>query len=417
MANDLAQPTDPRQRLALLDALRGFALAGVLLANLVAFSLYAFLPGEQMAALPTAGWDRWLEPALSTLVSGKFFTLFSLMFGVGFALQMQRTSADAARRRRYLRRLAVLFAIGLLHAYWLWWGDVLRYYAVLGLLLLPLYRWPARRLVTVGAILILAQPLLAQWFPAAALPLATQERAHAAALSAFATSDWSTLLRGNRVFADWWLPAHWGTVMSIAGCMLMGAALGRSGVLNEPDAHGLFWRRLLLALPAGLALALMLMLVDYGRIPWPEGWQQTDGARVLLRMLNRAAGLILGMGYMAAFVVLFGRRGGRRWLQPLAPLGRMALSNYLAHSVIGIGLFYGVGLGLGSRYGLPGVAAAWVAVLGAQILSSHWWLARFRFGPVEWLWRSATYGRLQPMRLNPRFATPAEAIARGEAPD
>lgn len=401
----------------LLDALRGFALAGVLLANLVAFSLYAFLPSDLMAVLPTARWDRLLDPALGTLVSGKFFTLFSLMFGVGFAMQMQRTNADIAARSRYLRRLGALFAIGLGHAYLLWWGDVLRYYAVLGLLLLPLYRWSARSLVIVGAVLIVVQPLLAQGFPAAALPLATQAQANAAALAAFGDGDWSTMLHGNREFADWWLPAHWGTVMSIAGCMLIGAALGRSRMLVDPDAHALSWRRLLLALPGGLALALMLTLSDYGRVPWPDGWRDSDGAQLLSRTLNRAAGLVLGVGYMAAFVLSFRGRIGRRLLLPLAPLGRMALSNYLAHSVIGIGLFYGVGLDLGPRYGLPGVVAVWAAIFVGQILASRWWLGRFRFGPVEWLWRSATYGRLQPMRRVARFDLSATMARGGRAPD
>lgn len=396
MAMDRLQPTDPSQRLALLDALRGFALAGVLLANLVAFSLYAFLPVPSMAALPTADLDRLLDPAMGALVRIKFMTLFSLLFGVGFALQIQRAGSDPAATRRYLRRLGALFVIGLLHAYVFWWGDILRYYAVLGLALLPLYSLRTSRLVALGTALIVAEPLLAYALPDAGLRLATPEQAYAAALAAFGSNDWSTLLRGNSLFAQWWLPARWGTALSVAGCMLIGAALGRSGVLRDPAAHARFWRRLLLALPVGLALSLALMLASYGRLPWAEG--DGDGMRALLRTLNRVAALVLGLGYMAAFVLLFGRRRWRRGLQPLVPVGRMALSNYLAQTVVGVGLFYGVGLGLGPRYGLVGVGVVWVLVFAAQIALSQWWLARYRFGPVEWAWRSATYGRWQPMR-------------------
>ncbi|MHB8912649.1 MAG: DUF418 domain-containing protein [Lysobacter sp.] len=399
MATVRGQPTDAAQRLALLDALRGFALAGVLLANLVALSLYAFLPGERMAALATAGIDRLLDPALGVLVSGKFIALFSLLFGVGFAIQMQRAAGDPAARRRYLRRLGALLAIGLLHGSLLWWGDVLRYYAVLGLVLLPLYRWPTRWLVIIGAVLIVVpQPLLAQLFAEAAPRLATQEQAYAAALAAFTSPDGSTMLHGNRAFFDWWLPMRWGIPLAVAGCMLIGVALGRSRVLHDPAMHAPFWRRLLIALPVGLALALGLMLAEYGRLPGPEGWPAGDGARAWLRMLNRTAALLLGLGYMAGFVWLFGQRHGRRALLPLAPVGRMALSNYLAQTVVGVGVFYGVGLGLGPRYGLVGVGVAWVLVFAVQIAVSHWWLARFRFGPAEWLWRSATYARWQPMR-------------------
>ena len=398
MTTGRGQPTDAAQRLGLLDALRGFALAGVLLANLVALSLYAYLPGEQMTALATDRIDRLLNPAIGALVSGKFITLFSLLFGVGFAMQMQRASGDPVARRRYLRRLGVLFAIGMVHAV-LWWGDVLRYYAVLGLLLLPMYRLPQRWLVAIGAVLVVVpHPLLAHLFADAGPRLAPQEQAHAAALAAFSSPDWATMLRGNRAFFEWWLPMRWSIPLAVTGCLLIGAALGRSGVLSDPAAHARFWARLLVALPVGLALALGLMLADYGRLPWLDGWPESGGMRMLRRMLDHAAALVLGLGYMAGFVWLFGNSRWQRLLRSLAPVGRMALSNYLAQTVIGIGVFYGVGLGLGSRYGLVGVGITWLLVFAAQMAASRWWLARFRFGPAEWLWRSATYARWQTLR-------------------
>src|SRR3546814_10627848 len=138
-------PTGPvpgSQRLELLDALRGFALAGVLVANLEAFSLYYFLSPAGAAAPPTFAADRWLAPAIDLLVSAKFIPLFSIMFGIGFALLMQRLGQSGGRRW-YLRRLADLFLLGLLHSAF-WWGAILRSYAAAGLLLLPLaLRWPA----------------------------------------------------------------------------------------------------------------------------------------------------------------------------------------------------------------------------------------------------------------------------------
>ncbi len=395
---DCGAPTSASQRVALIDALRGFALGGVLLANLVALSLYAFLPGDRVAALATAGIDRLLDPALGALVSGKFIALFSLLFGVGFAMQMQRARRDPGARHRYLRRLAMLLVIGLLHAAF-WWGDVLRYYAVVGLVLLPLYRLPERWLVAAGAVLIVVpQPLLAYLLAGIGPPLATQAHANAAALAAFTDEHWATMLRGNRAFVAWWLPMRWGIPLAVAGYMLIGTALGRRGVLLDPAASARFWTRLRWALPAGLVLAFGVVLADYGRLPGPDGWQAGDGARVVIRMINRAAGLVLGLGYMAGFVWLFGRRRGGRALQPLAAVGRMALSNYLAQTAAGVALFYGVGLGLGPRYGLVGVGIAWALVFATQIAASHWWLGRFRFGPAEWLWRSAAYARWQPLR-------------------
>ncbi|MFD0738881.1 DUF418 domain-containing protein [Lysobacter koreensis] len=396
------QPTDPAQRLELLDALRGFALAGVLLSNLLVFTQFAYLDDAGRAALPSAGLDRVLEPALNLLVTGKFLTLFSLLFGVGFALQMQRADDDAdptsRRRRRYLRRLAVLLVIGLAHA-WLWWGDILRYYALLGLLLLPLQRLSTRALAVLGAVLaVVPHPLFAQLFAAAGPALASQEQAHAAALAAFGDTRWPPMLHGNRVFGQWWMAKHWGLACTVAGCLLVGAALGRSGVLRDPAAHPRFWRRLRLALPLGLLLAVGLTLSAYGRLPSPAAGADGGIARMGLRMLHDAATMLLGLGYLAGFAWLFGRARWRRGLQWLAPVGRMALSNYLLQTLAGIALFYGVGLGWGPRWGLPGLLAAWAAVFAAQVALSHAWLARFRFGPAEWAWRSVTYGRRQPLR-------------------
>src|SRR3546814_7971695 len=152
MALSPTGPVPGSQRLELLDALRGFALAGVLVANHEAFSLYYFLSPAGAVAPPTLASDRWLAPAIELLVSAKFITLFSIMFGIGFALLMQRIGQSGGRRW-YLRRLAVLFLIGLLHSAF-WWGDILRSYAVAGLLLLPLARMRPRNLAILGVALM-----------------------------------------------------------------------------------------------------------------------------------------------------------------------------------------------------------------------------------------------------------------------
>src|SRR5690606_36580248 len=119
---------------------------------------------------------------------------------------------------------------------------------------------------------------------------------------------------------------------------------------------------------------------------------------MLLRALSEDAALLLGLGYAALFVHLYCHPAWHRWLRPLAPVGRMALSNYLTHSVVGVALFYGGALCIGRRGGTVAIWLAWLALFGAQIAISRWWLARCRFGPMEWLWRSLTYGRRQPMR-------------------
>lgn len=388
-------PVPPPQRLVLLDALRGFALAGILMANLYAFSLYTFLPRAVTPALPTAALDRLLMPLQDALVNGKFIGLFSLMFGIGLVLQARRAGGEPGHAARQLRRLAVLGLLGLVHAL-VWWGDVLRWYAVIGLLLLllPLLRLRPRTLACLGVALASLPHLLpAAWWPWP--PGITLAQAHAAALVDFSRPGVPALLHANAAFSAWWLPAHWDMALSVAGRMLVGAAIARSGLLHDPAAHARAWRRLLWLLPAGLAIMALLAALDYGRLALPAGWHPAGAVR---RTLEEHAALMLTLGYAALFVRLFAAPRARRVLASLAPAGRMALSNYLAQTVACVTLFYGVGLGIGPRYGSAGILLAWATVFAAQLALSHWWLARWRFGPAEWAWRSLTYGRLQPMR-------------------
>ena len=380
-------PVPGSQRLELLDALRGFALAGVLLANLETFTLYFFLSPDAAAALPTLAADRWLAAASGLLVSAKFITLFSIMFGIGFALLMQRIG-QAGGRRWYLRRLAVLFLIGLLHSM-VWWGDILRFYAVAGLLLLPLARVRPRNLAILGVALAYL-PYLPLWQGDWLTVPRTQ--AYADALRAFTSEHANAMLRGNQVFNLWWWQSHWRVPASLPGLMLIGLALGNSHALRDPGLHARLWKWLLPGLPLGLTLGLVVTLADYGRL---------GGYGIALawrHALDTGIVLMVALGYAALFTSLFARPGWHRWLRHLAPAGRMALSNYLGHTVVGIPVFYGVGLGLGPRHGMVAVVCMFVVLFVAQIAFSRWWLDRFRFGPAEWAWRSLTYGQRQPMR-------------------
>lgn len=398
MAHDVIGPT--RERIELLDSLRGFALAGVLFANLTAFSLYFFLPESATTALASAPLDRWLQPFDHVFVTSRFITLFSLLFGIGFALQMQRAADSRDGLARYLRRLAILLLIGLLHADLLWWGDILRYYALIGLILVPARRLGTCTMAVLGTLLaIVPYQLVSAFWQAAGTVVATREQAYAAALAAFSSHDWGTMLRGNLAFGHWWLGAHWGQACWVAGCFLIGTALGRQGVLREPERHRRFWRWMLRGAVAGLLVSLAIELLDYGYLPFTAGWRDASMAVFAMKLSRDAAILAMAMGYMAIMVALFARPAARRWLRHLAPVGRMALSNYLAHSLLGIALFYGVGLAIGPRHGLVGVSIAFLAIFAAQIAFSRWWLGRYRFGPAEWAWRSLTYRRRQPMRM------------------
>lgn len=394
-------PVGARERLTLLDALRGFALAGVLLANLRDFSLYGLLDEAARAALPSAGFDFWADAAMDVFVAGKAMTLFALLFGVGFALQLQRAGDDARARARFARRMLLLLGFGVLHAWLLWWGDILRYYALLGLLLIPCSRWPARRLVLAGlfvALLLtsLLQPLMSGWLAR----FGDGDAIRAATLVAFRDGGWDKMLRANFAYDVYLHLAAWSLVFFTLGRLLLGAGFGRSRWLLEPALHRTQWVRLLWAcLPAGLLLTVYFALQDRDLVArWNYGLQPMP-ARMLSRLLRNAAYLLTALGYLAAFVLAWLSPRGQRALARFAPIGRMALTHYIVQSVAGVALFYGVGLGIGPRYGMAAVLVAFVAIFAAQAWLGRWWLARYRFGPLEWLWRSLTYGRRQPLQL------------------
>ncbi|CAB3849275.1 DUF418 domain-containing protein [Achromobacter insuavis] len=408
MASSAATP--PRAgapaRLEVLDALRGAALLGVLLANLRAFSLHDFLPAAAGAG-PADIAAQWL---MAALVDAKAATLFALLFGVGFALQLGPAPLAPGRRRRHALRLLALLAIGLLHAWLLWWGDILRYYALLGLLMLPLAGWSARRLAIVGAALALfAWPLLLPWARLALPPQVPSAQATAAALSAFSAPD---LMRAWAANLDYDLRmriANWSLLIFVLGRLMIGAALGRAGLFLDPAAHLAAWRRLAgAALLVGVPASAFVLLRD-GAILFADGWWSGGPGRDLARIVRSAASLALGLGYMAGFVLLFQWPRARRLLAGFAPVGRMALTNYLGQSLLAISLFYGVGLGLGPVASLPRILALGVLLFIVQALASAWWLRRYALGPCEWLWRSAAAGRWQAMRLPASQPRPAQA--------
>jgi uncharacterized protein len=389
-------PAEPAERIDVVDALRGAALAGVLLANLGPLSLYELLTDEQKRALPTAAFDRVATAILHLFVDGKAITVFSLLFGVGFALQLERGVEDSARERLFLRRIAILLAIGLVHAYFVWWGDILVWYAVVGALLVLVRRAPDRVLLAGAVALALVIPPLVFPHVRAFLAPPRQADVYAAAMVAFRDGGFAEVVRQNAALVDWSRRSNWALVGFVGGRFLLGYWAGRRGLLQDPPQHRVLLTRILCV---SLALGIALSLLEAARemVTAAVPFLAAGPGNLLLRMALRATTLTLGIAYAAGFVLIYQR--ARAVLGFLAPFGRMALTNYLVQSVLGIALFYGLGLGIGPRFGVVGWLVAWLLILVAQIRASHVWLARYRYGPMEWLWRSLTHGSIQPMRL------------------
>lgn len=395
-----ADAAPARERHDLIDALRGFALGGVLMVNLASFTLYEFMPDPARAGLPTARFDAIALEAIELLVNVKFITLFSLLFGLGFSLQMERAQASGGLPR-FIRRLLVLLLIGLAHSFFVWWGDILLTYAVVGLLLVGFRHASDRTLLAAGlALALLVPPIVSPWMRGWLAAWPTQADAYAGAWQAFASPALATALRGNIDMAAWARVSNWALLCFVLGRFLLGYWAGRRGLFQHPAQHRRFLARLFWG---GLLVGVAMTALQFTQAGLRDQYPLLDSeaGKFTIRVLLRAGPLALGIAYACGFALLFLHPRWRPRLQWLAPMGRMALTHYLAQSVLGIALFYGIGLGIGPRWGVAGWLAAWLLIYCSQAALSHWWLARFRFGPMEWLWRSLTYGRRQPMRRLP----------------
>lgn len=409
-------PVGDSERIELLDILRGFAVFGILLVNIGSYA-HPFAirfpepaPGDAGSAVAL-----WLTRAFA---EGKFYPLFSMLFGLGLALQMDR-AARAGREgfpRLYARRLFVLAGIGLFHGLFIWAGDILFTYALLGFVLLAVRNVKPRNLLITASALLLA-PFVLCGAGAGVLGIALSAMKDRTAFDKFAarmiqdTDAAYAAYSGSfgeialRRLSDWFSlqTEAAGAMTGIFAMFVVGLWAGRRGLASASEEHVGFLRKTAwIALPAGFAGAVFYASVATGAreilsSPWP----------LLGLAVNFPLGAALAVGYAALMALLLRRDGARRLLRVLAPAGRMALTNYLLQSVICTFLFYGYGLGLfGTTTALTGALTA-LAVFGFQLVLSHAWLRRFRYGPVEWLWRSLTYGARQPMRREPLQLAPA----------
>ena len=410
----LLTPVAGTDRIQALDALRGFALLGILLMNIE--GMVGPLMGAMTGVDPALqGADRWMDAAIYLGVQGKFFPLFSMLFGMGFAVMLRR--AETAGRPflgLYLRRVGVLLAFGLAHALLVWPGDILVAYSLMGLLLGLFFRGtPQSRLPKWGIGLMLlpvaftlalgllgsamqAMPdearagfdeAMARQAEQTAAVLEAQRQAYGSGDFAAATAQRFADFKGMLGFTLVYGPF-------LLGLFLVGAWFTRSEAITRPGGYlRLFARLRWFALAVGLAMVLgsfaLVPSMDFARLDL-----RASSAQVLQMM----GGTLMALAYLAWFVRGLQSPALGPWLGRLAPAGRMALTNYLMQSLVCTGIFYGYGLGYFEQ--LP---RAWqplfvLALFGLQVALSHWWLARFRFGPMEWLWRALTYLQLPPMR-------------------
>lgn len=386
-------------RIDLVDALRAFALAGILQVNIQSFVWGAGDPLGYFAAPPALA-DTVVYLLIGTFVSIKFLSIFAFLFGVGFALQwrsLRRRFAAAEAHRVYRRRLRFLLLLGLGHGLLLYHGDILAAYALAGMVLLryaqarpaTLLR-AARRWWIAFALVITASTALFEWMWRA-FPVEDD----ATALPDWVLEQFDTYTRGGWFdqvgarLADY-LDVLMSTLLlglpQIVALFLLGAVAGRLGWLARPSRYPRLWERATwigaAALPAAAAGA-WLNFVALRDAPGDPG---------VLGYAIQCAGSLAACLYVAAFVRLRERPAMRAAIAWLAPAGRMPLTNYLTQSLAMGLLLSGWGFGLGAVLDRAELALLALAIVAVQLAASRAWIRRFGQGPVEALWRRAIYG-------------------------
>jgi uncharacterized protein len=396
-------PIAPGERLPVIDVLRGVAILGILIVNMDAYAWPLALP--RLGWADSAGWaDRLAGAFIRLAAEGKFYPLFSLLFGFGLAVQMARAEArGVAFARLYERRLLALLGIGLAHALLVWYGDILVTYAILGFPLLALrHRRPGTLLVWAAACWLLPVALdglvlaaLRGSLPAgagavleriAAVRAADDLSAAARSMQSYGRGSFAQIFQQRLDDVKALYLAGSVSIPTIFAMFVLGLWAGRRRIFDDLSASApLFARVLIWGFVVGGAGNLAYVLAH----DLPGGGLAADFVAGAAHALTAP---VLTLGYVALVARLMTAPAWQRRLRPLEAVGRMALSNYLSQSVICTTIFYGYGLGLYGRIGLAEGVALAVVIYAAQVAWSTWWMRRFRYGPVEWLWRALTYG-------------------------
>ena len=419
-----AAPFAPAERVEAIDVVRGFALLGILLMNILAFGLPFRAYSDPTTDGTTEGIDFAVFLTVDFFSEGVMRALFSMLFGAGVAILASGPRAKPIGI--YYRRQFLLLAFGLFDAFvLLWTGDILVLYALAGIVLYPLRNWQPKALfATAGlAFAYLATFYIVTSFALTVLPeQAEAVQARIAAGEAVSAADRTLLAEWADLKANFYPPqealdreatkfqgsypqsfaanaAELGGMYAFVyplfmfwdafACMVLGMALYKTGVLRgERSARFYVWLAACGFAVGGAVNGFELWMVV--RSGFASVW--VSGASTVTNDLGRVA---MALGFMAVVMIVCRRGWWSRARAGLAAVGRMALTNYILQSVLGLFIFHSFGLGLWNELPRHQLYVVVLAEWALNIAFSVWWLRRYRFGPLEWLWRSLTYGRLQ----------------------
>jgi uncharacterized protein len=412
---DIRTPVENNQREIFMDVLRGIAILGIFIANLNAFTWYNNAAPPAEGAMIVPGWDGKLLFLHHMFIEGKFYSIFSFLFGWGMALQIMRAESkglDAASLIR--RRLAVMLILGAVHLM-LWPGDIVFLYALMGFIILPLRRFSNKTLI-IASVLLFLSPIalyaLKMKFPVLNTPSSflfeTGRRIEIklfgdldedAFYAYFKNAGWYDIFKGNLAgffyrYGDLFFQSRIPKVLSV---MLLGMVVGRTGFFQQIGqykklVYSVIAIGLIVGLPANYILARYMSLHDGSYYSY-----KTNG---LYRTVAYALGVVpLALAYVSLLMLSFQSVPCKKFLRVLAPVGKMAFTNYITQTLIGNFVFLGAGLGYMEKVGPVYYTLFALLVFTFQVIGSTIWLRYFHYGPIEWLWRSGTYGKWQPFRI------------------
>lgn len=398
-------PTQPAERIQLLDILRGFALFGILLVNMDYF-IHPFQTILMPLSETVVGIERAIAWFIKFIAEGKFYSIFAFLFGYGFTMMMMRAEVNQTKFLPIIsRRYLILLIIGLVHAFFIWVGDILALYSLLGFTLI-LFRDAKPKTLIIWVIVLLAIPLLFTLVGAAAIELgksfpqgreeieksfAQQEAMYKKdidrAYQVYPTGSFLDIIK-QRVHDMKFM--SFSTLFigpSVLAMFLIGMYFGKRQIFQNLASHiplfkKIFWWGLIIGVIGNFAYAsLILSLPRYE--PTFTLFAASFG-----QMVGAPA---LSLFFISSFALIVNSNNNKNWLHYLAAPGRMALSTYLLQSIICTTIFYGYGFGLFGQVGKVTGLILTIVIYGSQILITNLWLKKFQYGPAEWLWRWLTY--------------------------
>ncbi|WP_226669990.1 DUF418 domain-containing protein [Metabacillus litoralis] len=399
---DSSLPVLGKDRIITIDIIRGFALFGIFLVNMPAFHSSEFLGMIYSVEHAHTEADYWMDFFFSLFIDMKFFTIFSFLFGLGFYIFMSRAEEKGLKMKRlFARRMVALLVIGLLHLVLLWFGDILHTYAITGFLLLLFYKrkiktmiiWAISLLVVYNLMmsisLIVPDSILDEINKESMLVYEEKIDEYVEAYESAGYVEWVSYRIQTEV-----IPVLSNLIVNmipILAMFLFGLAAGKAGVFKPNTSYQSLIRKVSLIM-AFVSIPLLVLLALAKLEILGKGFKNV----IYVELFTSLSGVTLCFFYISTLTLLLRKQQWQKRLRPLGYAGQMALTNYLSQSIICMGIF--VLGGLYNQISLLTGTVICVTIFALQMLVSYYWLKTYQFGPIEWLWRSFTYGKLQRIK-------------------